>query len=251
MLTTIGSLPIIQALTFLDEPWLVHGFGLRDITVEKYLEAFRLRDISIPNTHQVHGARVHILSTKDKSSYSPSSIVHSPPLSSPPLLEGDAFLTDQPNLLCPVRTADCLPILLADTKHHVIGAIHSGWRGTADKIVLEVFKTMSAEWGTKPQDLKVALGPAIGGHCYPVGADVTAVFKKAGLFPAPWAEALTKDKWFLDIAFANFFMLEQAGVPRERIYLSLACTACDLAKFASYRREGKKRGEQVNWILKK
>ena len=237
MLTTIESLPMIQAPIFQNESWLLHGFGVRDIAIEKYLAAFRINEAVVPTTRQVHGNKVHILRANNKVAAS--------------LLEADAFVTDQPNIVCFIRTADCLPILLADTKHHVIGAIHSGWRGTAQKILLETMAVMEKEWGTKPADLKVAVGPAIGGHCYEVGFDVIKAFEKAGLFPGAWIEVSQKNKWYLDIAYANFHLLEQAGVLREQIYLSLACTACDLARFASFRKEGKKRGEQVGFIIKK
>ncbi|MBI4224077.1 MAG: peptidoglycan editing factor PgeF, partial [Deltaproteobacteria bacterium] len=164
-------------------------------------------------------------------------------------LQGDAFLTDQPGIVCHVRTADCVPLLLADCKNHVIGAVHAGWRGTAQKVVVAAIEKMREKWKTEPADLKAALGPAIGGHCYEVGADVAGAFEKAGLHPGEWMEEIWNDRWYLDLAFANFHLLQAAGVPKEKIYVSLACTACDLEKFASYRKEGKGTGRQESFIM--
>lgn len=231
MLQTIQSLPVIHAPILEKESWLQHGFGLKDVTIENYLKAYGLRT-AIPQTNQTHGCTVHILGSKNIP------------------LDGDAFLTDQSGVVCWVRTADCLPILIADPQNQVIGAVHAGWRGTASKIVLAALEKMQAKWGSRPQDLKVALGPAIGGQCYQVGPDVVAQFEKAGLHAGAWMEKIDRRHWFLDIAFANQAMLEEAGVLRERIYLSLACTACDLEKFHSFRKEKGKKGEQVSFIFK-
>ena len=243
MLTSIQTLPIIQSPIFNSFDWLVHGFGIKDITIEQYVKALGLKETQIPKTHQPHGNAVHFLTTKKKT-HGPWSIVHGP------ILEGDAFITMEPGIVCWVRTADCLPILLVDPKHRAVGAVHSGWKGTTEKVVLAAIDAMKKEYKTAPKDLKVALGPAIGGHCYLVQKNVVREFKEAGLYPGPWMDLIDSNKhWFLDIAFANLYLLETAGVSREQVYLSLACTACDLERFHSFRKEGEKKGEQVSFIL--
>lgn len=235
MFALFNALPIIQAPLLQGENWLCHGFGIKDISIERYLDALGLAKIIVPETKQPHGNRVHVLQAEKQSS----------------VLVGDAFLTDRSSLVCWVRSADCIPILLADSKHHVVGAVHAGWRGTAEKVILKTVEVMVEQWQISPANLKVALGPAIGGRCYPVGTVVAQAFSDAQLNPGDWIEKAWNDRWFLDLAFANLELLLRAGVPRERIYLSLACTACDTEKFASYRREGEKRGEQVSFIVKK
>lgn len=239
MLQTLQSLPIIRAPLLEKESWLQHGFGLKDITIENYLKAYGSK-AQILQTNQTHGCTVHVLGAPGLRSQ----------VSGLPL-DGDAFLTDQPGRVCWVRTADCLPILIADPQKQVIGAIHAGWKGTAKKIVLAALEKMHSQWKIDPAGLKVALGPAIGGQCYHVQSDVVVQLEKVGLHPGPWLERIDERHWFLDIAFANLALLEEAGVPRERIYLSLACTACDLEKFHSFRKENGKKGEQVSFIVKK
>jgi len=249
MLYYLQSFPLIQAPFLSQYDWLVHGFGLKDITIEDYLKALKLPQVVIPKTHQPHGNKVHLLRS-DAKVHGPGpkgdpsgSTVHSP------LLEGDAFVTDQASVVCWVRTADCLPILIVDIKKKVVGAVHAGWRGTAAKIILETLKTFQNHFKSSVADLRVALGPAICGRCYQVGMDVAHAFEKAGLFPAPWIEESSRGRWHLDIAYANLHLLEEAGLRREQIYTSLACTACDLEKFRSFRKEGGKKGEQVNFVL--
>ena len=85
-------------------------------------------------------------------------------------------------MLLVVQTADCIPILLADTKNHAVAAIHSGWRGTARRIAEKTLGRMQMEFGTRPQDVVAALGPGIGRCCYEVGHDVAKEFARAS-FP--------------------------------------------------------------------
>lgn len=230
MLIHVESLPLIQAPLLQAEDWLTHGFGLKNISIERYLGVLGFSEAHVSETQQTHGRQIHIISGKTR-------------------LEGDAFLTDQPGLVCHVRSADCVPILLADLKHHVVGAVHAGWRGTAQKIVHAAIETMQGRWQTEPADLKAAIGPAIGGHCYEVGEEVAKAFAQARFEQGDWMEEIWHDRWYLDLAFANSHLLRQAGVPGKQIYVSLACTACDLAKFASHRKAGKRTGRQISFIM--
>ena len=89
---------------------------------------------------------------------------------------GDALITREPGVLLTIQTADCIPILLADTKQRAVAAIHSGWRGTAQRIAEKTLGRMQMEFGTRPQDVLAALGPGIGGCCYEVGHEVVKEF---------------------------------------------------------------------------
>ncbi len=93
-----------------------------------------------------------------------------------PAPEGDALISNQPGVLVAVKTADCVPILLADPVTHSVAAVHAGWRGTAAEILSATLRQMSEKWGTRPADVHAAIGPAIGGCCYEVGADVAQRF---------------------------------------------------------------------------
>jgi YfiH family protein len=95
--------------------------------------------------------------------------------------KADAVITSTPGLLLGVQTADCVPILLADSRRRVVAAIHAGWRGTLARIAAKTLGQMRMKFGTRPRDIVAALGPAIGRCCYEVGPKVAQAF--AAQFP--------------------------------------------------------------------
>ena len=177
--------------------------------------------------------------------------------------KGDALITREPRVLLTIQTADCIPILLADTKQHAVAAIHSGWRGTAQRIAEKTLGRMRMEFGTRPQDVIAALGPGIGGCCYEVGHEVvkefTAKFPNAREWFAdpidalengdndpnwlPWlnmrppGHAPPAPRAHLDLIAANRAILAGAGIASKNISSSGFCTACRTDLFFSYRRE--------------
>lgn len=227
MLIRAGGCPLIQVPAFMQESWLCHGFGFQGITIEDYAEALQLSRIRFPKIDQRHTDQILFDAEEGV---------------------GDARVTDRPNLLLHVRTADCLPVLVADTEHRAVAVVHAGWRGTATRLVQKTLRAMKERYGTDFSKVKVAIGPAIGGREYQVGIEVVKTFEKAGLYPAPWCQDQDRDHWHLDLAYATRFLLRELGVHAENIYLSLACTKSD-PRFASFRREGENRGEQVHFIL--
>lgn len=150
--------------------------------------------------------------------------------------EGDALVTNRPGLAISIRTADCYPILLADTRNRAIAAIHAGWRGTAAQIVIGTLEKMKAEFGTEPADVLAAIGPGIDLCCYEVGEDVAAIF------------GLAKGT-HLDLISENWKQLEKAGVSRQNIQALDVCTFCDAERFFSYRREKEKAGRMTSFIM--
>ncbi|MGA7855348.1 MAG: peptidoglycan editing factor PgeF [Candidatus Acidiferrales bacterium] len=177
--------------------------------------------------------------------------------------KGDALITSEPGVLLVVQTADCFPILLADTKHRAVAAIHSGWRGTAQRIAEKTLGRMQMEFGTRPQDVVAAIGPGIGGCCYEVGHEVVKEFAAkfpnahewfAGPFDAlengdndsnwlPWltmrppGHAPPPPRVQLNLIAANRAILASAGIAPEKIQSSDLCTSCRSDLFFSYRRE--------------
>jgi YfiH family protein len=149
--------------------------------------------------------------------------------------EGDALVTDRPGLGISVRTADCYPILLADSRNRAIAAVHAGWRGTASRIVVKTLDKMSASFGTSPTDVYAAIGPGIGVCCYEVGEEVARQFGY-------------DRRTHLDLALENRKQLETAGVPSHNIEALGVCTFCDAERFFSYRREKEKAGRMTSYI---
>jgi polyphenol oxidase len=162
--------------------------------------------------------------------------------------EADAAVTDDPELLLVVSGADCLPLLFHDPVRGAVGAAHAGWRGTAAGIAARVVEAMTAHFGSRPADLRVAIGPGILGDCYQVGPEVVAAFTEAG-FPAdvarPDAQA---DRFLLDLVAANRAVLSGAGVPLDRVRSVDRCTHCEPATFYSHRRDQGRTGRHWAFV---
>ena len=152
----------------------------------------------------------------------------------------DAVVSDLPDVALVVRAADCVPLLIADTRTGAVAAVHAGWRGTAARVTVAALEEMQRQFGTQPADLVVAIGPAIGPCCYEVGSDVVDAFAAAG------HERYLIDRWFmtprerkmhLDVAGANRDQLILAGVREENVHACGLCTAMHLDVLTSYRAE--------------
>lgn len=150
---------------------------------------------------------------------------------------GDGAVSDAPGRLLLVSVADCLPLLFHDPARGAVGAAHCGWRGTLAWLAREVVARMRERFGTRPEDLRVAIGPGIQGPCYQVGDEVVSAFREAG-FPAWLATPDDQGRHRLDLVAANRWLLKRAGVPRERVWSSGLCTHCDAERFYSHRRDG-------------
>lgn len=159
--------------------------------------------------------------------------------------EADALISNIPDVALAVRAADCVPLLIADRQTRAVGAVHAGWRGTAARVAVAAVEALTREFGSRPEELVVAIGPAIGPCCYEVGSDLVDAFAAAG------HERYLIDRWFLtpreqkmrlDVPGANRDQLILAGVRDENIHVSGLCTAMHLDLLTSYRAEKEKAG---------
>jgi len=284
-----GRLQVLEAPVFARLGWLVHGFSTRPGGASDFAAAHPDGNRSLCKKHEsvlnlgfsdwdsckaveenrkrFFGAiavdKLHVVTLRQLH----SDIVHrvdSSSLRAGGQLQGDALFTRERGVLLCVQTADCVPVLLADTKNRAIAAIHAGWRGTLRRIAAKTLGRMQMEFGTRPQDVIAALGPCIGRCCYEVGSEVArefhAQFPQArewfdGPFDAlvsgendpswlPWLTMMPPGHpppsplVHLDLIAANHAILVQAGVPARQISSSGYCTACRTDLFFSYRREG-------------
>jgi polyphenol oxidase len=284
-LRSSGGLRILEAPALARLDWLVHGFSTRlggvselaapgsnartnaqcvlnlgftdwdsrDNVAEnrkRFFGAIGVGAMRAVTLRQVHSDIAHHLSASNPA----------PGADAP---SGDALFTRERGVLLAVQTADCVPILLADTKRKAIAAIHAGWRGTLQRIAEKTLGRMQMEFGTQPKDVVAALGPGIGRCCYEVGHDVAgqfaAKFAKArewfeGPFDSvasgdndpnwlPWltmkppGHAPPPERVHLDLIAANRSILMEAGVTAQNISVSGFCTACRTDLLFSYRRE--------------
>jgi len=144
----------------------------------------------------------------------------------------DALICNKKGVILCILTADCVPILLYDTQKDVIAAIHAGWRGTKEKIVQKTILKMREEFGSDSRDIMAGIAPSIGSCCYEVGEEVAKEF-----FYTSDAYNKKEDKYMLDLPYINQQQLLNSGVEKENIEMSSICTACNIDRFFSYRRE--------------
>ncbi len=146
--------------------------------------------------------------------------------------EADGSYSRDKGVVCAVMTADCLPLLVADTKGEYVAALHAGWRGLLDGIIEKAV----IESGLPPERLQIWLGPAIGAAAFEVGEEVYTAF--IARYPqAGSAFKVSKPgKWLADIFILARIALEQVGISKS--YGGQLCTFSDSERFYSYRRDG-------------
>ncbi len=155
----------------------------------------------------------------------------------------DGMVTNVPQVTLITFFADCVPLYFVDPVHRAIALSHSGWRGTVGRIGRVTLETMKREFGTDPQDTVCAIGPSICRDCYEVGADVAEEFERE--FAGRKNEILTakgNGKYQLDLWRANEIVLMEAGVKKERISTTQACTCCHCDLLFSHRASKGRRG---------
>lgn len=165
-----------------------------------------------------------------------SALVHSTPLE--PFIEGDSLWTESTGSSVWVRTADCVPILLADPARGAVAAIHAGWRGTAKQILPRTIEAFQRA-GSRSEDLLCALGPAISGAVYQVAQCVAA--EVTGMVEAP-DRAILRDpdpgRVRLDVREVNRQQAIGAGIRPDQVVVCPVCTYGEPERLFSYRREG-------------
>ena len=206
--------------SLLDEiPWVRHGFGTRGSTEWPGDEA------ALVTLRQIHSDRIVVADAPGCAG------------------EADAVMTETPGLLLTIRTADCIPILIADVRQKVVAAVHAGWRGTVLGILPKTVHAMVENFDSQIDDLRFAFGPGIGGCCFEVGPEVASQF--SGLFPE---RSDFGGRTKVDLFEANGRQLGQLGVEPCQIVLSRVCTCDDATLFHSYRRDRDRAGRMVSGI---
>ena len=161
--------------------------------------------------------------------------------------ECDALVTDTPGLVLAAFTADCTPILLHDPVTGAVGAVHAGWRGTVADIAGNAVRAMGDRFGTKPEDIRAAIGPNIGVCCFETHADVPEAVRAVLGEEAEGFIVPTGEKFRVDLKGINAALLRRAGV--KHIEVSCDCTACRPDRFWSHRRLGNDRGSLAAIIV--
>ena len=209
---------VYRAQTLEDIPWLEHGFGTR-------LSSSWPDTADLATVKQIHSSKILVAD-------------HAGCIG-----EGDALISNQPGIMLSVRTADCLPILMADTRNRAVAAVHAGWRGTLLEIVPKTVQAMAEQFGTHADDLVIAIGPGIGACCFEVGPEVATQF--SALFPERGdLDRRTK----IDLVETNLRLLGRNDGRMRQIATSGLCSCCQADLFHSYRRDRDEAGRMVSAI---
>jgi YfiH family protein len=217
-----GSDEIYRCAALQEFAWLAHGFTTR-----------RSSESAPPLTtlRQIHSATVwNAAGLKDRD------------------LEGDALVSNEEGKWVGVRTADCVPILLAGVRTRAVAAIHAGWRGTAHAIARRAVERLVSDFGAEPDEIFAAIGPSIGVCCYQVGPEVRSRFED--LFPEWDSVSGRNEPGMLNLTEANRRILQAAGVPDSQIFRSNLCTSHRSDDFFSYRREPAHPGRMISFIAR-
>lgn len=163
----------------------------------------------------------------------------------------DAIITDQPDRALCIRTADCVPVILADPGKRVIANIHAGWKGTALNITGKVIGAMTERFGCRAEQIIGVIGPAIGACCYEVDEPVISAMGQ-------WREGrdvcrpvAALNRWMVDLPRINQNQMASAGIVKENMTLVDLCTSCREDLFFSHRRDKGETGRHVHFIMLK
>lgn len=180
---------------------------------------------------QVHGARVSRVSSESLNSRGSA---HIPGV--------DGMIAAESGLGLLMTFADCVPVLLYDSRHKAIGLAHAGWRGTVTGVAPATVHNMISQFGSRSEEIVVGIGPSIGPCCYEVGEDVMDAARQALGNMDGLAFRNGAGRWRLDLWEANRRLLVQAGVSSSGIEVAGVCTACHTGEFFSYRGLGGRTG---------
>jgi len=211
-----------------DVPGLRHGFLDRAESAGGLAEAAAAAGAPLPldMPRQVHGIRVLPIAPGERP-------------------EADALVTALPGRLVGIVTADCVPVLLVARRERVAAAVHAGWRGAAAGILEAAVREIAAR-GVEPSHLEAAIGPAVGGCCYEVGAEVRAAFAATtGDTTGPAWTGPAGGRYHLDLRRAVALLLHPLGVGSTTVLGP--CTACTPG-YCSYRRDGSGAGRQLSFV---
>lgn len=177
---------------------LIFGSTNKYQTLASLCEELMVNEQDLVSAQQVHGSNIAVVTAKEKGQQIPGV---------------DALITQEKELPLIIRTADCAPILIHDQRRKVLSLIHAGRKGTESQITHKTVSLMKDKFNSKPQDLKVKIGPCIGRCCYP-----------------------------MDLRQANANQLYDTGIHPKNIETHPDCTCCNRHNYFSYRGDGPETG---------
>ena len=184
----------------------------------------------IVKTNQTHSDNVKIINEK-VSKDEPDFEVYK---------ETDGLLTDKSNLVLSTTNADCILLIFFDPVKKVIANVHSGWKGTLQRISVKTVEKMKKEYGCNPSDIICCMCPSIRKCHFEVDRDVYKMFEGEfnNLKQIDEIVEQKNDKWHIDTILINRIILKEAGLLEENIIDSGICSVCNKDIIHSFRAEG-------------
>ena len=146
-------------------------------------------------------------------------------------IQGDACITDKKSILLFVTWADCIPLLMFDPVEKIICAVHSGWKGTHQRIVEKSIAAFS-EMGSKIENINVAIGPGIRDCCYKVGQEFMGYFKDYSKLVNETEKGI-----YFDLSGCVYEKCIESGIKKSNLEFYGHCTSCNVdPQFFSCRR---------------
>ena len=186
----------------------------------------------VARLNQVHGNVVHA-ATRDTAALRPA---------------GDGLVTAEPGIMLGIFSADCVPILMVDSKRKIAGALHAGWRGVLADIADAGVRAMVA-LGARASEICAAIGPSIGSCCFEVDAELGDRFCREIAGARNHTRSGRPGKAFIDLRAVVRGQLEHAGLDTGNIASVGPCTRCACERFFSRRAAGGEiTGLQVSFV---
>jgi YfiH family protein len=161
--------------------------------------------------------------------------------------EADALITRLKGTAIAVKAADCIGNIIVDPVTLTVAAVHSGWRGVANRIITKTVGVMQKEFGSHPEDLIVSMSPAIAPPSFVVGEDVYIAMQKEPVFCNIFK--LKEDGMHMNMWLGNHNLLVEAGVKEDNICINDLNTFTHSKMFFSYRRDGRETGRMMAIVM--
>ncbi len=202
---------------------------------------------SIVHAKQTHKDKIRIITTEDKGKGFNRERDYD---------DIDALITNESGLTLTILTADCVPVFLVDSVKRAIGLVHSGWRGTVQRIAAKTVRCMQETYGSRPSDIIAVTGPCICCDCYEVGDEVVEKFRNE--FGSKVFQQISRsvnephgNRIHLDLSEVIKQSLLEAGLKEELITQSGLCTSCNSELLFSHRVTQGKRGTLASFLALK
>lgn len=226
-----------HAICFKPLDFNINKIGQNEIdnSYKKICEELDISNENIIKKKQTHSDNVVIINLNDKEKF---------------FDETDGCITKEKDIVIPIITADCIPLLLFDPQKRIIANIHSGWKGTVKRIIQKAVKMMIEEFNSNPLDLICCIGPSIEKCHFEVKEDVKEIFEREfkSLLDKNIISKSKNNSFYIDTILINKLILLDLGLKESNIIESNICTVCNVDKFHSYRVDKDNAGRNLSLI---